>query len=91
MKNKTIIVCEYCKIIGIRISTNYHVHHVDGHGVGETINLCSFHHNNLHGFIRKRSVQICELKNPKHFKQITQEYVDYLNDTRDKILDIKRK
>lgn len=70
--------CEFCKKINFKMSDLYHCHHIEGHGIGETINLCSWHHNNLHGFIRKKAVQICEKYNPEFFREITDEYINNL-------------
>mgnify|MGYP001620070538 CR=1 FL=1 len=59
--------CEFCKIIGIKLSDKYHNHHIDGNGIGETIILCTWHHNNIHGYIKKKSILIALKINPTLF------------------------
>lgn len=77
-----ITCCEFCKIIGYRMSTRYHYHHLNCKGTGDTVVLCSWHHNNLHGFIKKRAVEVCEINNKEFITNTTEEYKKNLSELR---------
>lgn len=71
---KKITSCEFCKIINHRLSEKYIAHHIEGNGKGEIIILCSYHHNNLHGFIRKQAMELSLKQNPNFIREQFNQY-----------------
>jgi len=69
-------ICCLCEVNPIVVGAydRIHEHHLDGHGVGDTVFVCQHHHTNFHGFANKEAIKIAEEKNPLFFREAFNKY-----------------